>query len=165
MYAVCTHLNRLYEAILISAHNIHLKNRTPKISQNYLHCASWCGTISNLPRLELPLSRTNFHGPKGVRAIEVRLYLELHQEKRVRFRTCKTGLSTIPPPPRPPPQEDSYWSFQCCSSVAVLLCLCVGGFLCDVLFSLFVLLLSFFWCLGRAVLRDCNISFFNVIMN
>ena len=24
--------------------------------------------------LELPLSRTNFHGPKGVRAIEVRLY-------------------------------------------------------------------------------------------
>ena len=27
------------------------------------------------PWLELPLSRTNFHGPKGVRAIEVRLYL------------------------------------------------------------------------------------------
>ena len=26
--------------------------------------------------LELPLSRTNFHGPKGVRAIEVRLYCE-----------------------------------------------------------------------------------------
>ena len=25
--------------------------------------------------LELPLSRTNFHGPIGVRAIEVRLYL------------------------------------------------------------------------------------------
>ena len=25
--------------------------------------------------LELPLSRTNFHGPKGVRAIEVRLYI------------------------------------------------------------------------------------------
>ena len=25
--------------------------------------------------LELSLSRTNFHGPKGVRAIEVRLYL------------------------------------------------------------------------------------------
>ena len=24
--------------------------------------------------LELPLSRTNFHGPKGVRAIEVLLY-------------------------------------------------------------------------------------------
>ena len=27
--------------------------------------------------LELPLSRTNFHGPKGVRAIEVRLYFEM----------------------------------------------------------------------------------------
>ena len=26
--------------------------------------------------LELPLSQTNFHGPKGVRAIEDRLYLE-----------------------------------------------------------------------------------------
>ena len=25
--------------------------------------------------LELPLSRTNFHSPKGVRAIEVRLYM------------------------------------------------------------------------------------------
>ena len=25
--------------------------------------------------LELPISRTNFHGPKDVRAIEVRLYL------------------------------------------------------------------------------------------
>ena len=28
--------------------------------------------------LELVLSRTNFHGPKGVRAIEVRLYPEDH---------------------------------------------------------------------------------------
>ena len=36
--------------------------------------ASWCGTNSNLPKLELSLSRTNFHGLKGVRAIEVRLY-------------------------------------------------------------------------------------------
>ena len=30
MYAVCTHLNRLFEAILMSTHNIHLKYRTPK---------------------------------------------------------------------------------------------------------------------------------------
>ena len=29
----------------------------------------------NPRRLELPLSQTNFHGPKGVRAIEVRLYI------------------------------------------------------------------------------------------
>ena len=27
--------------------------------------------------LELPMSRTNFHGPKVVRAIEVHLYFEL----------------------------------------------------------------------------------------
>ena len=29
-------------------------------------------------RLELPMSRTNFHGPKDVRAIEVRLYLFIY---------------------------------------------------------------------------------------
>ena len=45
------------------------------ISHNYLHYASWYGTNSNPPWLEIPLSRTNFHGPKGVRAIEVRLYI------------------------------------------------------------------------------------------
>ena len=32
--------------------------------------------IINPHWLELPLSRTNFQGPKGVPAIEVRLYLE-----------------------------------------------------------------------------------------
>ena len=37
------------------------------------------------------------------------------------------------------------------SSVTVLLCLCVGGFICGVCFviSLFVPHLSFFWCSGR----------------
>ena len=30
MYVVCTHENRLYEVILLSTHNIHLKYRTPK---------------------------------------------------------------------------------------------------------------------------------------
>ena len=34
------------------------------------------GAFINPHWLELPLSRTNFHGPKGVRAIEVRLYLD-----------------------------------------------------------------------------------------
>ena len=38
---------------------------------------SWPGAIINPHWLELPLSRTNFHGHKGVRAIEVLLYLEL----------------------------------------------------------------------------------------
>ena len=30
--------------------------------------------------LELPISRTNFHGPKDVRAIEVRLYIVYDKE-------------------------------------------------------------------------------------
>ena len=36
--------------------------------------ASVPGSIINPHWLELSLSRTNFHRPKGVRAIEVRLY-------------------------------------------------------------------------------------------
>ena len=39
--------------------------------------APWSGAIINPHWLELPLSRTNFQGPKGVRAIEVLLYLWL----------------------------------------------------------------------------------------
>ena len=39
--------------------------------------ASLPGIIINPHLLEQPLSRTNFHGPKGVQAIEVRLYLGL----------------------------------------------------------------------------------------
>ena len=37
--------------------------------------ASRPGAMINLHWLELPIARTIFHGPKGVRAIEVRLYL------------------------------------------------------------------------------------------
>ena len=37
--------------------------------------ASWTGAMINPQWLELPMSRTNFHGPKDVWAIEVRLYL------------------------------------------------------------------------------------------
>ena len=36
--------------------------------------ASWPGAMINPQWLELPISRTNFHGPKDVRATEVRLY-------------------------------------------------------------------------------------------
>ena len=39
--------------------------------------ASRPGAMINLHWLELPRARTLFHGPKGVRAIEVRLYLYL----------------------------------------------------------------------------------------
>ena len=36
--------------------------------------ASWPGSMINPQWLELPISRTNFHGPKDIRAIKVRLY-------------------------------------------------------------------------------------------
>ena len=35
------------------------------------------GAFINPQWLELPLSRTNFHGPEGVRATEVRQYMGL----------------------------------------------------------------------------------------
>ena len=37
------------------------------------------GAMINLHWLELPVARTIFHGPKGVRVIEVRLYLACFQ--------------------------------------------------------------------------------------
>ena len=43
--------------------------------------ASRTGALINLHRLELPMARTLFHGPKDVRAIEVRLYLDWLMEK------------------------------------------------------------------------------------
>ena len=43
-------------------------------NQREPHYASWPGAVINPHWLELPLSRTNLNGPKGVRAIEVRLY-------------------------------------------------------------------------------------------
>ena len=41
------------------------------------------------------------------------------------------------------------------AKVAILLCLCVFGFICGV--CVVVSHLSFFWCLARAMLRDCRI--------
>ena len=38
--------------------------------------ASQPGPMINLHWLKLPMARTLFHGPKGVRAIEVRLYID-----------------------------------------------------------------------------------------
>ena len=58
-----------------SSYNHCVENRkvSPKLS---LQCiCSWTGAMINPQWLELPMSRTNFHGPKDVRAIEVRLYL------------------------------------------------------------------------------------------
>ena len=58
-----------------STYNHCVENRKdyPKLSL----FASWSGDMINPQWLELPVSRTNFHGPKDVRAIEVRLYLLL----------------------------------------------------------------------------------------
>ena len=43
---------------------------------------SWPGAVINPQWLELPISRTNLHGPKDVRAIEVRLYLRYYVSKK-----------------------------------------------------------------------------------
>ena len=39
--------------------------------------ASWPGTVNNPQWLELPMSRTNFYGPKDDQAIEVRLFKKI----------------------------------------------------------------------------------------
>ena len=44
--------------------------------------------------LELPLSRTSFHGPKGVRAIEVRLYTVSGAKPQHTFHTVARPHST-----------------------------------------------------------------------
>ena len=53
----------------------HITYRHVIEKQRDPHYFSWPGAVINPHWLELPLSRTNFHGPKGVRAIEVRLYI------------------------------------------------------------------------------------------
>ena len=57
--------------------------------------ASFPGTIINPHWLELPMSRTNFHGPKGVRAIEVRrcIYQVDGMPKRKRRHTKHSKAS------------------------------------------------------------------------
>ena len=51
--------------------SIRSKKKISKLSQ----FALWPGVILNLQWLELPISRTNFHGPKDVRVIAVILYI------------------------------------------------------------------------------------------
>ena len=55
----------------------HTTYRHVKENQRDPYYASWPGAIINPKWLKLPLSRTKFHGPKGVRAIEVRLFFLL----------------------------------------------------------------------------------------
>ena len=56
----------------MKTHNIPLGYRNAK--RSLLCLRTW--RYNNHHWLELPLSRTNFHGPKGVQAIEVRLYID-----------------------------------------------------------------------------------------
>ena len=57
---------------------------------------SWPGVMINFQWLEQPVSRTHFHGPKAVWAIEARLYLEIIylrselKELDIRDRICAT---------------------------------------------------------------------------
>ena len=49
------------------------------------------------------------------------------------------------------------------SSVAVFLSFCVGIFMWCLFLSLFVPHLSYFWCLRKAVLRDCGMSWISTL--
>ena len=62
------------EAILMSTLNIQLLCRRSIDFPELAILASRSGAKINLHWFELPMARIIFHGPKGVRAIEVRLY-------------------------------------------------------------------------------------------
>ena len=59
--------------VLHSTYHICIEDQKyfPKLSP----FASWPRAMINTRWLELPMSRTNFYGPKDVRANEVRLYI------------------------------------------------------------------------------------------
>ena len=59
----------------MSALNIQSLCRNQKDFPKLSLFASSTGAMINPQWLELPMSRMNFHGPKHVRAIEVRLYV------------------------------------------------------------------------------------------
>ena len=69
-------LIRIEEAILMSTLNIQLLCRRLIDFPELAIFASRPGAMINLHWLELPMARTIFQGPKGVRAIEVRLYIK-----------------------------------------------------------------------------------------
>ena len=61
--------------------------------------------------LEVRLSRTNFHSPKGVRAIEVLLYIDSHSKKVYLF-VCSNL--------QPPDPSVSTYVFRCSHSSSLL---------------------------------------------
>ena len=58
----------------MSAFNIPVIYRRLKIHSYIFPFVSLLGAMINPQWLELPISGTNFYGPKDVRAIELRLY-------------------------------------------------------------------------------------------
>ena len=72
MYVVYTQ-NRLIKTILISTLNILLFGRDWKDIPKLSPFASW--PMIKSQSLKLPIFRTNVHGPKDVRAIEVRPHI------------------------------------------------------------------------------------------
>ena len=61
-----------YKQHTITQHTItEDRKKNPELSP----FASWPGVMINPQCFELPISRRNFHGPKAVRAFEVRLYI------------------------------------------------------------------------------------------
>ena len=66
----------------MSALNIQLLCRRSIDFPELAIFASRPGVMINLHWLELSMARTLFHGPKGVGAIEVRLYLNCNLRKR-----------------------------------------------------------------------------------
>ena len=68
-------LIRSASSILMSTLNIQLLCRRSIDFPELVIFASRPGVMINLHWLELPMARTLFHGPKDVRATEVRLYL------------------------------------------------------------------------------------------
>ena len=65
----------LIKAILISTLNISFIIETRKDIPRLSTFVSWPSAMINRQWLELPMSRTKFHIPKDVRAIEFRLYI------------------------------------------------------------------------------------------
>ena len=64
----------------MSTPNIQLLCRKSKRFPKIITVCFLTGAMVNPQWLELPISRTNFHGPKDVRAIEVRLYIVYDKE-------------------------------------------------------------------------------------
>ena len=90
LYAVCTH------SWVHTAYNLCVEKRNyfPKLSL----FATWPGATINPQWLKLPISRTNFHGPKDVRAIEVWLYLEISSRLilKISAKTDSTAQTFMP---------------------------------------------------------------------